>query len=98
MNAMPVSFTHDRLVIPDRVVTRAVSGATVLLNVDTGQSFMLDEVGTSAWAMLTSRPSIQDAYDALLAEYQVEPGQLRLDLAALIDNLETQGLLEVRRG
>ena len=94
---MPLSFTDDRAVLPDRVVTRAIDGATVLLNVDTGSSFMLDDVGTRAWAVLTSSPSIQDAYDTLLAEYRVDPGQLRRDLETLVDSLDAQGLLEVRR-
>ena len=94
---MPLSFADDRLVVPDRVVTRAIDGATVLLNIDTGCSFMLDDIGTRAWAVLTSSPSIQDAYDTLLAEYRVEPGQLRRDLEALVDTLDAQGLLEVRR-
>jgi hypothetical protein len=98
MNAAPLSFPHDRLVISDRVVARAVSGATVLLNLDTGRSFMLDDVGARAWSVLMSSASIQDAYDSLLSEYQVEPDQLRTDLSALIVDLEAQGLLEIRRG
>lgn len=98
MNATPLSFAHDRLVMSDRVVARAVSGATVLLNLDNGRSFMLDDVGARAWSVLMSSASIQEAYDSLLTEYQVEPDQLRTDLASLIIDLEAQGLLEIRRG
>jgi hypothetical protein len=98
MNATPLSFAHDRLVMSDRVVARAVSGATVLLNLDNGRSFMLDDVGARAWSVLMSSASIQEAYDSLLTEYQVEPDQLRTDLASLIVDLEAQGLLEIRRG
>ena len=97
MNATPLSFAHDRLVVSDRVVARAVSGATVLLHLDNGRSFMLDDVGARAWSALTSSASIQDAYESLLAEYQVEPDQLRIDLAALIVDLAAHGLLEIRR-
>jgi hypothetical protein len=98
MNATPLSFANDRLVVSDRVVARAVSGATVLLNLDTGRSFMLDDVGARAWSVLMASASIQDAYESLLTEYQVEPDQLRADLTALIADLEAQGLLEIRRG
>ena len=98
MNATPLSFANDRLVVSDRVVARAVSGATVLLNLDTGRSFMLDDVGARAWSVLMSSASIQDAYESLLTEYEVEPDQLRTDLIALIADLEAQGLLEIRRG
>ena len=98
MNATPLSFANDRLVVSDRVVARAVSGATVLLNLDTGRSFMLDDVGARAWSVLMSSASIQDAYESLLTEYEVAPDQLRTDLTALIADLEAQGLLEIRRG
>ena len=98
MNTTPLSFGHDRLVVSDRVVARAVSEATVLLNLDTGRSFMLDDVGARAWSVLMSSASIQNAYESLLTEYQVEPDQLRADLIALIADLEAQGLLEIRRG
>jgi hypothetical protein len=98
MNATPLSFAHDRLVVSDRVVARPVSDATVLLNLDTGRSFMLDDVGARAWSVLMSSASIQNAYESLLTEYQVEPDQLRADLIALIADLEAQGLLEIRRG
>lgn len=95
---MPLSFSHDRLVIPDCVVARAVDGSTVLLNIDTGSSFLLDEIGTRAWAVLTSSPSLQLAFETLLKEYRVEPTQLRHDLEVLVDSLDAQGLVEVRHG
>ena len=94
---MPVSFSEDSLLVPSSVVTRAVDGASVLLNTATGKYFTLDDVGTRAWAVLTSAPSIQAAYDALLSEYDVEPEELRRDLERLIDSLSAKGLLKVRR-
>ena len=94
---MPLSSPRDHLVVPDRVVTRAIDGATVLLNIETGQSFLLDDIGARAWTVLTASPSIQDAYDTLLAEYRVEPEQLSRDLDALVDELDVRGLLEIRR-
>lgn len=98
MSATPLSFAHDRLVASDRVVARPVSGATVLLNLDTGRSFMLDDVGARTWSVLMASASIQEAFDSLLTEYEVEPDQLRTDLTTLIADLEAQGLLEIRRG
>lgn len=94
---MPLSFTEVRLVVPDRVVTRTVQGATVLLNIATGSSFVLDGTGTRAWAALTSATSIQKGYEALLAEYQVAPEQLKQDIETLVASLESQGLIEVQR-
>jgi hypothetical protein len=94
---MSFSFADSRLVVPERVITRIVRGSTVLLNGETGQSYMLDEVGTRAWAALTSSRSIQDAYESLLEKYSVEPDRLKSDLETLIENLDAHGLLEIRR-
>ena len=93
---MSLSFTEHRLVASDRVVTRVVGDATVLLNVETGRSFRLDRVGTRAWALLTAAPSIQHALDALLEEFDAEAEQVRQDLDALIEDLASRGLGEVR--
>jgi hypothetical protein len=47
------------------------------------------------WSVLTSSDCIERAYEALLAEYEVEGEKLRHDLGELIDKLLEQGLVEV---
>ena len=94
---MPLSFTEHRVVAADAVVTRVVGEATILLNIETGRSFRLDNVGTRAWTVLTTSPSIQDAVNTLLEEYHVDGAELRRDLQSLIDDLAGRGLAEVCR-
>ena len=50
------------------------------------------------WALMTTAPSIQAAYDALLTEYSVAPEVLRHDMEALLGELLEHGLLELRDG
>ncbi len=92
---MPFSLDRTCLVVPDRVITRAVDETTVLLDIESGRSFTLDPVGTRVWALLTSLPSAQAVYDALLHEFRADPHQLRYDLEALIERLAANHLLEV---
>jgi hypothetical protein len=94
---MLLSFTEHRVVAADAVVTRVVGEATILLNIETGRSFRLDNVGTRAWTVLTTSPSIQDAVNTLLEEYHVDGAELRRDLQSLIDDLAGRGLAEVCR-
>ena len=96
MIAMPSSFS-GRLVVPRGVVTRAVERSTVLLNSQSGRYFTLDEIGTRAWSVLTTSPSIQAGYDALLLEFAADPDRLARDLAELIDSLSSLGLAEIER-
>jgi hypothetical protein len=91
------AFVDQRVSPGPRVTTRTVGGALVLLDAGTGQYFSLDLTGARAWTVLVSSASIAEAFETLLAEYQVEPAQLRADLEALIARLMAQGLIEVHR-
>ena len=83
--------------VPRGIVTRAVGGSTVLLNSQTGRYFTLDDIGTRAWTALIESTSIQSAFDRLVAEFQADPQQLRIDLEGLIDDLAERGLVEIQR-
>jgi len=89
---MTVSF-NQRVNTSEDVLVRELDGQSVLLNLETEQYFSLDEVGTRMWELLTASPSIQGAYDALLAEYDVAPDLLHGDLEKLIERLTEKGLL-----
>jgi hypothetical protein len=72
-------------------------GESVLLNLDTEHYFGLNDSGSRMWEVLTSEPSIEAAYAALLAEYEVEPESLREDLVAFVDDLVEHQLVEVKQ-
>ena len=90
-----MQILEEQVSIPDGVLVRELQGESVLLNLNSGSYFGLDEVGTSMWAALTTSPSIQAACEKLLAEYEVEPEQLRTDLRGLIAKLAEAGLIHV---
>ncbi len=91
---MTIPFSA-RLAVPADVLMRDLGGEAVLLNLKSEMYFGLDEVGTRMWSLLTASPSIQAAYEALLAEYAVEPEALRTDLETLVSALMERGLLEL---
>ena len=84
------------MVVPDHVVTRLVDGMTVLLDVDSGRTFSLDDIGTRAWQVLIDAPTIQAAVEQLQREYDAEPGELERDLLALIDRLASAQLVQLQ--
>jgi hypothetical protein len=89
-----VSFSQH-IIIPEGVLLRELSGEAVILNLNSEHYFGLDAVGTRMWALLASSPTIQPAFDALLAEYAVDADTLRRDLTDFITNLVEHGLLEL---
>jgi len=84
--------------VPENVLFRELDGESVILSLESDAYFGLDDVGTRMWQQLTSQPTIQDAYDALLKEYDVEPDVLRADVAKLVTELVAAGLLALNDG
>ena len=81
--------------ISDDVVFRDLAGEAVILNLATGTYFGLDAVGTRLWHLITEHGSTEKVIEALLAEYEVEEGQLRRDVDDLIQQLTDKGLVRI---
>ena len=92
-----ISFA-SKVVVPDTVLFRELDGESVLLNLTTESYLGLDDVGTRMWTLFSTLPSIQAAYDALLAEYDVAPDALRDDVEALLRQMLEHGLVELTDG
>ena len=89
-----VDFTK-RVSVPAHVMFRQLSGESILLNLNNEQYFGLDDIGTQMWILLSQSGSIELAYRDLIQEYQVDPDQLRCDLAELVQSLSEQGLVDI---
>ena len=84
--------------IPEGVFYREIEGEAVLLEIETGKYFGLDEVGTRMWTLLESHGTLRAAYEALLEEFEVPEERLRQDLLALVDRLVANKLLDRHDG
>jgi len=81
--------------ISDDVVYRELSGESVLLNLNSGVYFGLDEIGTRIWYLLAEHGDSEKIIPMLIAEYDVSEAQLRADMSALIAQLSDKGLLKI---
>ncbi len=81
--------------MPADVLVNQVAGESVLLNLNGGRYFGLDEVGTDMWNALTASASIDEALQILTAQYEIEPAILQKDLDDLIQRLTDQGLVKI---
>ena len=91
---MTRSYSARLNTAPD-VMFRTIGDESVILNLNNEQYLGLDTVGTRMWTLLNGSGSIQEAYESLLAEFDVEPVRLRNDLNELIDQLLEHGLIEI---
>ena len=91
---MSVTF-NQRVKLPDDVLISDLEGESVILNLKSERYYGLDNVGTRFLTLLSTSESIEQAFEALLAEYDVDADTLRLDLTNLLVDLREQGLVEI---
>lgn len=89
-----ISFDKRVTATPDTLINQ-VGEESVLLNLGSEKYYGLDEIGTSMWLALTGNDTIQQAYESLLDEYDVDEETLRRDLSDLIEKLSANGLIEI---
>lgn len=85
----------QRIQAAPNVLYQELDGESVLLNLGNEQYYGLDQVGTRMWSLLTTAPSLAEAKQTLLAEYEVDSVQLDDDLQQLLAELLAQGLVTV---
>jgi hypothetical protein len=93
---MTVSLDERAFATP-RVLCKDLGDEAILLDLETETYFGLNAIGSRFWKLVTTAPTIRDALDAMLEEYDVAPDELERDLRALIDDLVGRGLLRIGR-
>jgi hypothetical protein len=79
---------------PTAVYATLEDGA-VILNPDSGLYYSLDSVGARIWELVGSGTTRTELVDSLHAEYDVARDVLDSDVHALLQTLETNGLVEL---
>jgi coenzyme PQQ synthesis protein D (PqqD) len=89
---MELSLRHSITVAPD-IVFREVDGEAVILNLETGFYFGLDQVGTRIWQLIQEHGSLQKVFETMCDEFDVGSDALERDLLGLMDELCVKGLV-----
>ena len=77
----------------DAVHSRMFAGELVILDMEGGAYFTLDEIGAALWSGLEAGKTLEQVAEEVVARYQVELPQALADLTALRDELLDRGLL-----
>ena len=88
-------FSSSRVIVDPEVLFRVVGEETVILNLKTEQYLGLNDTGTRIWTALANARTLQQAYDEVLAEFDVGREDLKKDMQELLDALIAQRLVEV---
>jgi hypothetical protein len=82
-----------RLRIHPSALTRELEAESVILHLDSGAYYGLNQVGTRVWQLLSEHGDVDLVKAAILSEYDVDPAQLTSDLHDLVAALLDKHLL-----
>lgn len=80
----------------DKVFWRKVEGETVVLNIDTGFYYTLDEVGSVIWDMILSSQDLDRIATKIANEYDIDDITAKRDMQAFLKNLKKEDLIEIK--
>jgi hypothetical protein len=93
---MKPNFSKQTIVVasPSQVAS-ALGTEIAILNLKTEVYFGLNTVGAWVWSQIQEPKSVDAICEAFLARYDVEPATGERDLLELLDQMATEGLIEV---
>ena len=74
------------------------SGSIVILGLKDGVYYELNETSARIWSLVQHPCSLRGIVDTLVAEFDVEVERCEADVLALIQEMVTRGLIEIKDG
>ncbi len=94
MNGHDVSL-DQRLQRQDGVLAQQSQGQTVLLRLNDGGYYALDEVGARIWELCDGQRDVGEVVAALCVEFEAPEATIRADALEFIDDLRRERLLVI---
>jgi len=83
----------ERLRRRDAVITQQVEGQTILLRVDDGGYYAIDEVGAAIWERCDGNCPVGEIVIQLTAEFDAPEATIRADVLEFVQDLRRERLL-----
>lgn len=84
---------HTVIVRDDDLAMTDLDGETVVLDIETGQYYGLNAVGTQVFALAEAPIPVSEVIDRLRAGYDVPSDRLRQDVLAFLEEMQAHGLI-----
>lgn len=95
----PPALTPATVIVrsPDQV-SGDLDGKVVLLSIENGEYYNMNEVGSRIWALLEQPMPIGALIDRLLEEFEVDRATCERDATAFLEQLRKDKLLKIGPG
>ena len=72
-----------------------LGGETVILGLDSGQYYSLNDVGSRIWDLVQAPTMVLVLRDTIVGEYDVEVDRCEQDVLEVLKDMASEGLIEV---
>ena len=94
MSRSPLTASSEVVASKNQVATQ-LGAEVVILGVDAGRYFGLNEVGARVWDLVQTPIRVSALCDALLSEFEVDRQELEKDVLELLTDMQDKGLVDV---
>jgi hypothetical protein len=77
------------------VVTAEIDGEVVMMSIEQGQYFGLDDIGSDIWKRLDSPCAFADLIDRLVADYDADRENIAADVRALLATMAERDVVRL---
>ncbi len=81
------------MIINSNIIARDLQGEMVLLNMENGDYFTLNSIGSEVYNCICDEMETGDIIDLLFERYEIEYDKLRADILVLIDEMKRKNIL-----
>lgn len=78
----------------DRVLSQSASGTLVLLDVDSGVYYSLEQVGARAWELIDGSRTVGQIVECIGEEYDAARDEIERDVESLVAELALANLVD----
>ena len=89
-------LTRDSVVVRSReLVSSEIDDEIVMMSIENGKYYGLNEVGSCIWRMLEKPHSVADIIKQILLDYEVDPAACEEDVMRFLRQLDDDNILEI---
>lgn len=98
MSSQPVLEPQTTVVRSPDQVSGDLDGKVVLLSIENGEYYNMNEVGSRIWALLEQPMTVTALVDHLLAEFEIDRPTCERETMTFLEQLQKDRLLVVKMG
>ena len=91
----PLSL-QTTVIVSSQQVSCPLGDEAAILNMKNSVYYGMNPVGATVWNLLKQPKTVAEIRDAILQEYEVEEKRCEQDLLTLLEEMRSEGLIEVR--